>query len=509
MSYTMFAAIQVGSNEISMKIYEISKKYGIKEINYLRSSVEIGAETYRNNNLSHNVINNICDILLDFKQIMKDYGVLDYVAIASSAIREAQNSIVVLDRIKITTGIKVKVISNSEKRFLYYKAVTLKNEEFNNMINKSTAMVDVGAGSIQISLYNKGALVVTQNIRLGFLRIIEMLTEFSAQSKNYASLIEEYINNDLNTFRKLILNNDSIQNIIAVGDNMNEFSKVCLEDVKDNILSYEDFKKIYEKLLTQPLDVIASQYNISMEQAVLMLPTAMIYMKMFEIANSDNMWIPGVHLNDGIALDYAIKNQNLAAKHDFSGDIIAAARVIASKYKCDSLHTDNVEYIALKIFDSIKKIHGMGKRERLLMQLAVILHNCGAYINMNEVLINSYNIIMSTEIMGLANSERNMIANIVKSITYDIPLLNDLKGTINKDDYIIIGKITAILRLADALDKSHLQKFNKINIDVTNGIMTITAYTLADITLEKGLFDKSSGFFTEVYGIKPKIKRKK
>ena len=105
MAYSTFAAIDVGSNELTMKIYQVSKKDGIQELDCVRHTIELGSESYRYGKISHQTIHEVCLILNDFQRKMKEYKVTDYTAYATSAIREASNNILLLDQIKLETGI--------------------------------------------------------------------------------------------------------------------------------------------------------------------------------------------------------------------------------------------------------------------------------------------------------------------------------------------------------------------------------------------------------------------
>ena len=154
MGYTMFAAIDIGSSEISMKIYEISSKKGIKTIESVVMPYSLGIETYTNRRISHTSIENICIILNDLKNMMREYNVEEYSVCAASAVREADNGILVLDRIKLATGLNVEILSNSEKRYLYYKALVADEVCFKKVANEKALLLDVGAGSVQISIYD-------------------------------------------------------------------------------------------------------------------------------------------------------------------------------------------------------------------------------------------------------------------------------------------------------------------------------------------------------------------
>ncbi len=98
---------------------------------------------------------------------MKAYQVSAYAAYGTSAIRESENTAILLNQIEVRTGIHIEVLSNSEQRFLDYKSIALQGEGFQKIIENGTAIVDIGGGSIQISLFDKDTLVSTQNMKLG------------------------------------------------------------------------------------------------------------------------------------------------------------------------------------------------------------------------------------------------------------------------------------------------------------------------------------------------------
>lgn len=170
-----FAAIDVGSFELELGIYEISDKSSVRSVDHVKHVIALGRDTYNTGKISYHLVEEMCGVLADFVRIMKEYRVEEYRAYATSAMREAKNSQIVLDQIKVRTGIDVRVISNSEQRFISYKAIASKDTEFQKTIQKGTAIVDVGFGSMQVSLFDKDALISTQNLPLGVLRLRELL----------------------------------------------------------------------------------------------------------------------------------------------------------------------------------------------------------------------------------------------------------------------------------------------------------------------------------------------
>ncbi|MDE5596454.1 MAG: HD domain-containing protein, partial [Lachnospiraceae bacterium] len=208
---------------------------------------------------------------------------------------------------------------------------------------------------------------------------------------------------------------------------------------------------------------------------------------------------------------YGEKNKIIKASHDFEQDIIACAQNISKRYMGSKRRSETLEQIALTIFDSMKKVHGLGNRERLLLQLATILHDCGKYISLTNLGECSYNIIMSTEMIGLSHLEREIVANTVKYNHMDFDYYGVIGQTVllDKEAYLKMAKLTAILKIANALDRSHKQKFKNVKTTLQDEELIITIDTHVDITLEKGMFYKRAEFFEEVYSVKPVIRQKR
>ncbi len=167
----VFAAIDVGSYEIALKIFELSMDRGVYELDHIRHRMDIGSETYASGHISTAHVDEMIRILSEYRKIMKSYGVTHYQAYGTSAMRETSDILIVRDLIEQRTGIHIEILSNSEQRFLDYKSIALKYDQFEAIISRPTAIVDIGGGSIQISLFEKDTLVATQNLKMGVLRL--------------------------------------------------------------------------------------------------------------------------------------------------------------------------------------------------------------------------------------------------------------------------------------------------------------------------------------------------
>lgn len=509
MAVMTFAAIDIGSYEVSMKIFELSKKIGFRELNDVRYSLELGKGVYSNGKLDAQMLDVLCETLNDFKRMMQDFGVVEYRACGTSALRELANPLIIVEQIYRRTGFKVEILSNAEQHFLGYKSIAAIERGFKKMIQKGTAILDVGGGSLQVSLFDKDALVTTQSLKMGSLRIRQRLQELEKTTIHYDKLVEEFIRNDLTNFQRLYLKDRDIKNVILMGDFITDM--IFQEEMKDKIITRDEFMKRYEDTVDKTEDVLAQEMEIDPEYASLVVPTMVVCRSFIDIFQAEALWAPGVSLLDGIAYDYAEKKKFIRSVHNFENDILVTSKNIAKRYSSSKSHIQGTMNLCLNIFDSMKKVHGMGKRERLLIQIAALLHDCGKYISMGNVSECSYQIIMSTEIIGLSSLERKMIAYAVRYNTTafaDYDEIQMLGAGIDRESYIKIAKMTAILRLANAMDRSHCQKVKGIKTVLKDRELQMVMDSSQDISLELGLLQDKVAFFEEVFGIRLVIRGK-
>ncbi len=510
MSIKIFAAIDVGSYELSMKIFEISQKKKIKEIDHIRHRIDLGTETYTVGKLSHEKVDELCRVLSEYADIMRSYQVSDYQAYGTSAIREMKNRAIVLEQIKMRTGIKIDVLSNSEQRFLDYKSIASKGERFSGLISKGTAIIDIGGGSLQVSLFDKDSLVTTQNIRLGILRIREQISQLKLKASQYGEIIEELLSAQVEVLEKLYLKERKIDNIIVVDEYISSAFARKDKGLLESYINGETYIQFVEDIKKQSLTEIGKDLGMPEESVFLLYISTMLVQKFLRTMGAKQLWIPGVTLCDGIGYEFAEKNKVFSTVHDFEKDIIDCTQNISKRYMGSKKRGETLERIALTVFDSMKRIHGMGKRERLLLRLAALLHDCGKYISMMNVGEASYEIVMSTEIIGLSHAEREIVANVVRYNYREFAYYGDSKEMeLDTQAYLTAAKLTAILRIASGLDRSHKEKFRNITATLRERELILTVDTTYDITLEKGLFSSRARFFEEIFEITPVIKRKR
>lgn len=504
-----FAAIDVGSYELAMKIFEISSKDGLREIDHIRHRIDLGTDTYATGKISYDRVDELTGALRDYREIMKSYRVDDYTAYGTSAFRETENTAIVLDRIAQRTGIRIEVLSNSEQRFLNYKAIAARGS-FNRIVEKGTAIVDIGGGSIQISLFEKDILVTTQNMRLGVLRLQDRLDRLNISPRQYEAILDELVSSQIEVFKKLYMKDRQIENIIVVDDYISAIVGKDVKGLEESSVEAPAVERFLERIRTKSNQQAARVLDMPEESVPLLYISGVLISRIARMMDAHFIWAPGVALCDGMAYEYAEKHKIIKEEHDFEQDIVACAQNISRRYMGSRRRGETLEKIAMTIFDSMKKVHGLGRREGLLLRIATLLHDCGKYISLVNLGECSYNIILSTEIIGLSHKEREIVANVVKynHMDFDYKEVIGESDTIDREAYLTIAKLTAILKVANGLDRSHKQKFKDVKAVLKDRELIITVDGTVDITLEKGLFTKRSDFFEEVYSIRPVIRQR-
>ena len=162
--------------------------------------------------------------------------------------------------------------------------------------------------------------------------------------------------------------------------------------------------------------------------------------------------------------------------------------------------------ISKLMFDKMKSIHGLDDRKKLLLEMSIILHEVGYYINSKNPRMSTFDIIKNLDLYGLKKDEVLLISNIVRYDELSEPTLYDSEYLrLSKKSKLIISKLIAIFRISNALDKAKKQKIKSLKIKLLDEKILITGQTDENVYLERWAFDKCTPFFKEVFGLKPQL----
>ena len=504
MSKNLIAAIDVGSHAIRMKIGEINKAGDFRLLEKFRKIAVLGHDTFTNEKVSFESVDKTCEILKNFRMTMDDYGVKRYVMMATSAIREASNKDYIMDQIKLKTGLDIRIIDNSQEQYLTLKALKHKLEHYNKITAEGAVVIVIGAGSIQITTFLKGELKSSQNVKMGALRIKEILGALENQTTKYYKVLREYIEANLEDL-DFLKDKGAYKHLIVIGGEIGVIQSLMDEDVTEETYSMKkkDFRVISDEIMSKTTDEIKRDYAIKRERAEIIVPSLMLINMFVDKTTAGEIIIPNISLADGIIRYIHEDIYNLHTNDISTQDIITSATVMAKKFNYDETHCNHVEAHALLLFDKLRKIHGM-KEERILLRVATILHDIGKFISLDHHNEHSYNLIKSLELFGMSTLEVEMVANIARYHGIIVPKDQDRNlAVLPTRERIIVAKLIGIIRMADALDRSHKQKIKIESVRVKDKELIIRGKSVKNTTLEEWNFAKKSEFFKEVFGIKP------
>ncbi len=500
----LFASIYIGSYETTMKVFEINKQKGIKTIDTIKIQSDIIKDILGEGRIMPETVDKLCHILLDMKRTIEGYKVDAYSVVAGPNIKQANNALVVLEQIKMHTGFSIEVLSNSEQRFLGYQAVS-STKEFDDLIKESAVLVDIGGVSLQITLFSKGKIITTQHLSLGTVSVSESLKKLGATAGSTLEQIYEMMYKELELFKTMFLRDIQPKYMILLGVQVSTIAE-RVTNFSSKKIKTKDYLEFLNKLNKQYIKDFEIENELYLDNENIIEPLVMLYKTLAETFMPETVYAPGVSVCEGMAYSHCYQKKWLSSTHDFDNDIITAAWSIAKRYDSYQPHLKALYRLSGEIFDAMKKYHGLGKRQRVLMQCIAILHDCGKYISLSEASKCSYTIIMSSEILGLSHKERELIATTVEFNRIPVEPYENLSDKFTQEEYLTILKLLAILKVANALDRSHKQKIKNVSIKVKDKELVINIEANSSLALEKGLFKKNADFFEEIFSIKPVLR---
>lgn len=503
----LIAAIDVGSNALTMKIAQAGQDGKPQVIDTVRGNLALGIDTYNNQVISLESLTILIEHLDGFKEKLREYKVSEYRIVATSAFREAENRDYLLSQVRHATGMEVEILSNSEERYYHHNSLTEVFPEFAEIIQQGTILLDMGAGSIQISTYDKDNAVFSENLRLGYLRISELFSELQVRSTDFPRIMDEYIGGELTSVLRLEPKGMIYKNIIATGTELYYLGQLAGQDTrKDPYLRAKDFETVFNRLMNTQSIALTTELGIPADVAELLLPAALILNKYFNHDQMKGVYLPFTSLCDGILTDMAEDAYRYKGTYDHRNDLISTAKQMAIRYRSDMAHTEQVERIALAIYKAIRRRFKMPSRDRFLLRLITILHDIGIFVDTSNFDVHTSHIILVSELIGLTWREQETIAfacsfGVGNDLT--IPTYLRLRSQSFREHVL---QLAGILRLAIALDASRTQKITDMEAKLRGPTLQITVQGTENFELEDWALSRSKQLFCDLFGLEISIR---
>ncbi len=500
------AVIDVGASGLRLVVAEIAPGQPVRILEEAARAVSLGRDTFGSGRLGAASVEAALKALEGFRKIMDSYGVRRCRAVATSAVREAENRDNFVDRVQLRTGIELEIVDGSEENRLTYLAVRDHLRQDAALKRGVGLLVEVGGGSADLSLLRDGEPVYSGTYPLGAIRLHQSLASWHGSQEQRVRLLRRHIHNVVDDIRREIPLAE-VQQFIALGGDV-RYALARLGDAAGNErVARERFLALCDELASSDHESLVTREQLPLEDAETLVPALLVYAELLQETSAAELTVLDASLRAGLLLDLA-QSATGQGVESFGSQALASAAALGEKYRYDAAHARNVMQLATRLFDQLRAELGLGDRQRLLLQVAALLHDIGIFISLRAHHKHSYYLLSVSEIFGLTQEDMALIANVARYHRRALPQKAHLPYTaLDRDARIQVSKLGALLRLANALDADHLQKVSDIKAyarDDEGWIIEIVG--VGDLTLERLVASSRSDFLSEVLGRKVSVR---
>ncbi len=511
MAYTdkrLFGIIHIGTVNMTLKIIMYSGLDDMEIIESVLREVKYGGEVFTRRHVSFQSLNEICTILNKFKQLLKDYDVSDIHVLSTTAIREADNLLNVIDQIYFRTGFRVSVVRMEKE--IYYKFFGLYYYVLKGQFNfsdKAVLLLDITSGGVGLTCWRSDELLFQQNVHIGSLRILGIFSPEQREELTFPTAVREYIYGSLAPLWASAREHN-IKYLVLSGRAAALIGKLMKKEESNGIrlIKAEELRRFVNSFHGITPFKLMQQYKLSENLANVIMPTLLLYYELLKIIDVDSLVMMSTTFTEGYSMYYvAEQTENSYVIHQKSL-LLNLTRSLAAKYFYSPAHSASVGEFSSVLFNAVYKEIGLAFPCGYLLHLAAILHEIGKFINIRKHNLCTYHLIMETDLFGITDEEKEILAN-VAYYTYGGILQGSMEwyNKLSPEQQIITTKLVAIFSLADSLDKSHMGKIKRIQAKLQGGELIVTYHAELDISLERWTFMKAAVNFAEVFGISPKL----
>lgn len=497
------AAIDIGSNAIRMVIAQIDGEGRVETIEDLERAMPLGLDSFAKGRIETETINQAIEVLRGYQRAMEPYGVRNLRAVATSAVREAANQDLFTERVFMATGINVEVISGAEEDRLIYAAVRDAFEAEGLNADQESLIVELGSGSAEVSKFRRGEVVFSGSYPIGAIRLRNSVGAAHRSADESVGLMRHFVNSTLDVIEQSC-DLDTIRNFILVSGEARFAAEHIAENGREGArvraMKRGDFLRFARRMSRIRPEEIARRHGLPFQDCEALGPAMITAAEMLKRTPARRVLSPAVTMRDGLILDL-IAEETGRGLEEIERQAFASAEHIARRYQADERHARHVADLSWRLFDYLTKEHGLGRRERRLLRVAALLHDVGIFISNRSHHKHTEYIVAASDIFGVRADDRQVVACIGRYHRRSLPKpTHPLFMSLTRDQRATVSKLAAILRVADALDRSHSRKVADFAIELTAKEMTILARTREDLTLERLAMRVKGDMFEEVFG---------
>jgi exopolyphosphatase/guanosine-5'-triphosphate,3'-diphosphate pyrophosphatase len=502
----LVSVIDIGSTAIRVAVAEIRGDNEWVTLDRASRPLSLGRDVFLDGFLSTDSMRQAVTILKSFRELLEGWRIEpDAVrVIATAAIREAKNRDTFLDRVQIRTGFRIDVVEGIEENHLTYIAVQHAINDLRPQFARSNAMIlEVGGGTTEIMLLKRGRMVAAHSLRIGTLRVEQQIQGPSTLSSN--ERVEEYLRENIRMTREVLnteLRLDRIRYYVAVGGD----ARIAAQRVGHkegehfSVIERTAFEEFLRELQQRSLDESVREFNLTYTEVEGLLPALLTYRLFMEATAAEQLIVPDVSIREGVLINFAVGNRG-AMRQEFADQVVNSTIGLGRKFHFDEAHGLHVARLAVSLFDQFGAEHGMDDHARLILEVAGIVHDIGNFIRATGHHKHGQYIVENSEIFGLSRSDIRILANVVRYHRGGNPnSAHTSYVSLRREQRMLVLKIAALLRVADALDRGHVQRIRGFATEQHDEDVILRCEYSGDISIEQHALRQKGRLFEDVFG---------
>jgi len=472
------AAIDVGSNAMRLGIALRDDK-GIPNIILRhREPVRLGHDAFTSGTLSEATQNEAIEAFRQFRRILDRHHVGSLRATATSAMRDSSNGAELIERIEQETGIRLELISGEEEARLVHLSISTRVD----LDHHFSLLIDIGGGSVEVTLVDDAEIIASQSFRIGTVRLLEIL----GSGEDFNALLSEYLDGMRRKLRAQI-GKRRANLCIGTGGNCLSIGELGLQlglSESNSEISRKGLRKMIRILGGMSVEQRILEFGLRPDRADVILPAAMVLREIMSVGKATSLRTPEASLLDGILLDMVAPERNL--QHSRRISLLGWARSAKKKYQVDQSHAIAVTRLALGLFDQTAGLHGLGEDERLLLEIAARVHEIGMYVRVGRYHRHAAYLVNAAPLLGLSTEEKSMLAETVHYQRKSFPSVShEGFAALSDGAKDKVWKMSALLRLAIALNKDRRDRVQSIAVEYDDKSLTLHLEGRGDLLLER------------------------
>ena len=272
-------------------------------------------------------------------------------------------------------------------------------------------------------------------------------------------------------------------------------------DEHATVMTFDDLDVAIDRLAGKSIEALAAELQESDYLVRSLAPACLLFRQLCHLTGIKEVVVPNVSTREAVIED--VIRHGLQEDDPFVPDIISTAVALGEKYRNDTRHVLAVAENCMKIFDLLNPIHRFGPRLRVLLYVAAILHDIGRFVDPRKHHKHSCYLIQNSQLPGLSEHDMKMIAMVARYHRKAEPKPEHLEySTLPEADRVTVCKLAAIIRVADALDRAHQEKFKNAKFRLDGNTLTISSQDYLDLTVEQLVLKSKMNLFRNIFGMK-------